>query len=41
MRRLAFYRGRLAELPPLDDVVAAVAADPKALGDPVAAGALA
>ena len=41
MRRLAFYRGRLAELPPLDDVVAAVAADPKALGDPAAAGAFA
>ena len=41
MRRLAFYRGRLAELPPLDDVVAAVADDPKALGDPDAAGAVA
>ena len=33
-RRLAFYRRRLAEMPPIDDVVAAVAADPKALGAP-------
>jgi NADPH-dependent 2,4-dienoyl-CoA reductase/sulfur reductase-like enzyme len=32
MRRLAFYRGRLAEMPPIDDVVAAVAQDEKALG---------
>jgi NADPH-dependent 2,4-dienoyl-CoA reductase/sulfur reductase-like enzyme len=34
MRRLAFYRGRLAEMPPLEEVLAAVAADEKALGDP-------
>lgn len=33
-RRLAFYRSRLAAMPPLEDVVAAVAADPKALGEP-------
>jgi 3-phenylpropionate/trans-cinnamate dioxygenase ferredoxin reductase subunit len=33
-RRLAFYRGRLAAMPPLDDVRAAIAADEKALGDP-------
>ncbi len=33
-RRLAFYRRQLAEMPPIDDVVAAVAADPKALGAP-------
>jgi NADPH-dependent 2,4-dienoyl-CoA reductase/sulfur reductase-like enzyme len=32
MRRLAFYRTRLAAMPPLEDVVAAVAADDKALG---------
>jgi NADPH-dependent 2,4-dienoyl-CoA reductase/sulfur reductase-like enzyme len=31
-RRLAFYRRQLAEMPPIDDVVAAVAADAKALG---------
>jgi hypothetical protein len=31
MRRLAFYRGRLAEMPPIDDVRAAVAQDEKAL----------
>jgi 3-phenylpropionate/trans-cinnamate dioxygenase ferredoxin reductase subunit len=36
-RRLAFYRGRLAALPPFEDVVAAVRADEKALGDPAAA----
>jgi 3-phenylpropionate/trans-cinnamate dioxygenase ferredoxin reductase component len=40
-RRLAFYRGRLAERPALEDVIAAVAEDPKALGDPAAAGAFA
>jgi 3-phenylpropionate/trans-cinnamate dioxygenase ferredoxin reductase component len=34
MRRLAFYRGRLAEMPPIDEVVAAVAQDEKALGVP-------
>jgi NADPH-dependent 2,4-dienoyl-CoA reductase/sulfur reductase-like enzyme len=34
MRRLAFYRGRLAEMPAIDDVVAAVARDEKALGVP-------
>ena len=33
-RRLAFYRGRLAALPPFDEVVAAVRADEKALGVP-------
>jgi len=33
-RRLAFYRGRLAAMPPIDEVVAAVRADEKALGDP-------
>ena len=33
-RRLAFYRGRLAQMPPIDDVVAAVAGDEKALGAP-------
>ena len=31
MRRLAFYRGRLAEMPAIDDVRAAVAKDEKAL----------
>jgi NADPH-dependent 2,4-dienoyl-CoA reductase/sulfur reductase-like enzyme len=31
-RRLAFYRGRLAAMPALEDVRAAVAADEKALG---------
>ncbi|HTE60068.1 MAG TPA: FAD-dependent oxidoreductase [Solirubrobacteraceae bacterium] len=36
-RRLAFYRGRLAAMPPFDEVVAAVRADEKALGDPAAA----
>jgi 3-phenylpropionate/trans-cinnamate dioxygenase ferredoxin reductase component len=36
MRRLAFYRGRLAAMPPFDEVVAAVRADEKALGDPAA-----
>jgi 3-phenylpropionate/trans-cinnamate dioxygenase ferredoxin reductase component len=41
MRRLAFYRGRLAEMPALEDVRAAVAADEKALGDPAAAEAAA
>jgi NADPH-dependent 2,4-dienoyl-CoA reductase/sulfur reductase-like enzyme len=41
MRRIAFYRGRLAARPPLDEVVAAVAEDPKALGDPAGAGTLA
>jgi len=35
-RRLAFYRGRLAAMPPYDDVIAAVRADDKALGDPAA-----
>ena len=35
-RRLAFYRGRLAAMPPIDEVVAAVRADEKALGDPAA-----
>ena len=34
MRRLAFFRGRLAEMPPIDDVVAAVTQDEKALGAP-------
>jgi 3-phenylpropionate/trans-cinnamate dioxygenase ferredoxin reductase subunit len=38
MRRLALYRGRLAERPPLEEMVAAVAADDKALGDPAGAG---
>jgi 3-phenylpropionate/trans-cinnamate dioxygenase ferredoxin reductase subunit len=33
-RRLAFYRGKLAAMPPFDEVVAAVRADEKALGDP-------
>ena len=33
-RRLAFYRGRLAAMPPFDELVAAVRADEKALGDP-------
>jgi 3-phenylpropionate/trans-cinnamate dioxygenase ferredoxin reductase component len=33
-RRLPFYRGRLAAMPPFEDVVAAVRADEKALGDP-------
>jgi NADPH-dependent 2,4-dienoyl-CoA reductase/sulfur reductase-like enzyme len=32
VRRLAFYRSRLAAMPPIEDVVAAVQADPKALG---------
>jgi NADPH-dependent 2,4-dienoyl-CoA reductase/sulfur reductase-like enzyme len=32
MRRLAFYRQRLAAMPPFDEVVAAVAEDEKALG---------
>jgi 3-phenylpropionate/trans-cinnamate dioxygenase ferredoxin reductase subunit len=36
MRRLAFYRGRLAAMPAFDEVVAAVRADDKALGDPAA-----
>jgi 3-phenylpropionate/trans-cinnamate dioxygenase ferredoxin reductase component len=36
MRRLAFYRGRLAAMPAFDEVVAAVRADEKALGDPAA-----
>jgi 3-phenylpropionate/trans-cinnamate dioxygenase ferredoxin reductase component len=31
-RRLAFYRGRLAAMPPFEEVVAAVRADEKALG---------
>jgi 3-phenylpropionate/trans-cinnamate dioxygenase ferredoxin reductase component len=35
-RRLPFYRGRLAAMPPFDEVVAAVRADEKALGDPAA-----
>jgi len=35
-RRLAFYRGKLAAMPPFDEVVAAVRADEKALGDPTA-----
>ncbi len=39
MRRLAFYRGRLAAMPPFDEVVAAVRADEKALGDPAAVAA--
>jgi hypothetical protein len=30
-RRLAFYRGRLAAMPPFDEVVAAVRGDEKAL----------
>jgi 3-phenylpropionate/trans-cinnamate dioxygenase ferredoxin reductase subunit len=38
-RRLPFYRGRLAAMPPFDDVVAAVRADEKALGDPAAVAA--
>jgi NADPH-dependent 2,4-dienoyl-CoA reductase/sulfur reductase-like enzyme len=38
-RRLMFYRQRLAALPPFDDVVAAVRADEKALGDPKAVAA--
>jgi 3-phenylpropionate/trans-cinnamate dioxygenase ferredoxin reductase component len=33
-RRLAFYRGRLAAMPPFEEVVAAVRTDEKALGDP-------
>ncbi len=33
-RRLTFYRRQLAAMPPIDDVAAAVAADPKALGAP-------
>jgi NADPH-dependent 2,4-dienoyl-CoA reductase/sulfur reductase-like enzyme len=33
-RRLMFYRSRLAAMPPYDEVVAAVRADEKALGDP-------
>lgn len=36
-RRLPFYRGRLAGMPPIEDVIAAVAADEKALGDPAGA----
>jgi 3-phenylpropionate/trans-cinnamate dioxygenase ferredoxin reductase component len=36
MRRLPFYRGRLSAMPPIEDVVAAVRADEKALGDPAA-----
>jgi NADPH-dependent 2,4-dienoyl-CoA reductase/sulfur reductase-like enzyme len=36
-RRLAFYRGRLAAMPSLEDVRAAVAADEKALGAPASA----
>jgi 3-phenylpropionate/trans-cinnamate dioxygenase ferredoxin reductase subunit len=36
-RRLAFYRRRLADMPPLEELAAAVAADEKALGDPRAA----
>jgi 3-phenylpropionate/trans-cinnamate dioxygenase ferredoxin reductase subunit len=36
MRRLAFYRTQLAAMPAIDDVVAAVARDEKALGVPVA-----
>jgi 3-phenylpropionate/trans-cinnamate dioxygenase ferredoxin reductase subunit len=39
MRRLPFYRGRLAAMPPLEDVVAALAADEKALGDPASVAA--
>jgi NADPH-dependent 2,4-dienoyl-CoA reductase/sulfur reductase-like enzyme len=39
MRRLPFYRGRLAAMPPFEDVVAAVRADEKALGDPAAVAA--
>jgi NADPH-dependent 2,4-dienoyl-CoA reductase/sulfur reductase-like enzyme len=34
MRRLAFYRGQLAEMPPIDDVRAAAAGDEKGLGVP-------
>ena len=34
-RRLALYRGRVADMPPLEAVAGAVAADPKALGAPV------
>jgi len=33
MRRLAFYRGQVAQRPPIDDLLAAVAKDEKALGD--------
>ena len=33
-RRLMFYRQRLGAMPAFDDVVAAVRADEKALGDP-------
>jgi len=40
-RRLAFYRGQLAAMPPFDDVVAAVRADEKALGDPAVSEAVA
>jgi hypothetical protein len=36
MRRLPFYRGRLGAMPPYEEVVAAVRADEKALGDPAA-----
>jgi 3-phenylpropionate/trans-cinnamate dioxygenase ferredoxin reductase subunit len=36
-RRLAFYRGKLAAMPPFDEVVVAVRADEKSLGDPTAA----
>jgi hypothetical protein len=38
-RRLMFYRGRLAAMPPFEDVVAEVRADEKALGDPSASEA--
>jgi len=38
-RRLAFYRGRLAAMPPFEEVVAAVRADAKALGDPAVSAA--
>jgi hypothetical protein len=31
-RRIAFYRSRLAAMPPLEELVAEVAADEKALG---------
>ena len=38
-RRLMFYRSRLAAMPAFDEVVAAVRADEKALGDPKAVAA--
>jgi 3-phenylpropionate/trans-cinnamate dioxygenase ferredoxin reductase component len=38
-RRLPFYRGRLAAMPRFEDVVAAVRADEKALGDPATVAA--